>query len=129
MKSNDMKKTFANIDMTGKIMKFNRLSTANECVYGSGRCATHNCKLIRSVIQKRMSVPDRDGGVSWAMRDVTCLMCPSKDQTKLLTAVNSVTTDVSDTDEQNKGTNKKARITGSEIQRPISIQEDQSHGD
>ena len=40
MEHNDMKKTFANIDMTEKIKRFNRLSTADECVYGSGRCAT-----------------------------------------------------------------------------------------
>ena len=76
-----------------------------------------------------MSVPDRDGGVSWAMRDVTCLMCPSKGQTQPLSSASSATTDGSDPGEQNKGTNKKQRIAGSEMQRPISSKEDQSHGD
>ena len=127
--THNMKKTFSNIDMTEKIMKFTQLTAGSDCVYGSGSCATHNCKLVRGVIQKRMSVPNKDGGVSWAMRDVTCLRCPNKDQAKPLTGVYSATTDVSDPSELNQGTNKRARITGSGKQRPISSQEDQSHGD
>ena len=124
MKSNYMKKTFANIDMTGKIMKFNLLSTADECVYGSGRCGTHHCKLVRSVKQKRMSVVSKDGTISWAMRDVTCLMCPSKDQTKPLTSVNSARPDTPDPSELNQGSNKKPRLPGREEYEPISTQED-----
>ena len=41
-----------------KISKFNQLTVGAECVFG-GRCGTHNCKLVRSVI-------DKSGGISWA---------------------------------------------------------------
>ena len=49
------KKTFANIDVGQKIKKFQELSDGNKCVFGSGMCATHNCKLVRGVTQKKIS--------------------------------------------------------------------------
>ena len=128
-KTDTRKKTFGNIDMTARIQKFNQLTAGNECVFGSGSCATHNCKLVRSVQKKRMSVQNKDGEISWTMRDVTCLKCPSNNQTKLFTGVNSVSTDESELDENHQGTNKKPRMTGSEINEPITAREDQSHGE
>ena len=127
--TNIMKKTFDNISTTERIKNYNRLTTGDDCVYGSGRCGTHHCKLVRSVKQKRMSVASKDGVISWVMRDVTCLMCPSKDQTKPLTSVNSARPDTPDPSELNQGPNKKPRIPGSEENEPISTHEYQSHGE
>ena len=48
------------------------------CVMGSGRCGTHNVKLIKSVKSKKMSCLEPGGNIGWKYVDVTCLVCPSK---------------------------------------------------
>ena len=48
------------------------------CVFGGGKCVTHNVKLKRSVKQKKMSVINKMGQVTWGYRDVTCLICPGR---------------------------------------------------
>ena len=127
--TNILKTTFNTISTTERIKNYNRLTTGDDCVYGSGRCGTHHCKLVRSVKQKRMSMVSKDGTISWAMRDVTCLMCPSKDQTKPLSSVNSARPDTPDPSELNQGSNKKPRLPGREEYEPISTQEDQLEGE
>ena len=47
------------------------------CVTGSGRCATHNQKLVRRVITKKQSCVDKCGGVGWRLCDFTILECPT----------------------------------------------------
>ena len=48
------------------------------CVMGSGRCGTHNVKLIKSVKSKKISCVEPGGGIGWKYVDVTCLVCPKK---------------------------------------------------
>ena len=47
------------------------------CVTGSGRCATHNQKLVRRVISKKQSCVDKCGRVGWRLCDFTILECPT----------------------------------------------------
>ena len=42
---------------------------------GSGRCAYHNVRLVRSVVTRKGSVQG-ETGVRWERRDSTVLMCP-----------------------------------------------------
>ena len=56
------------------------------CVFGGGRCVTHNIKLVRSVTKKKMSVVDKLGQIAWRYRDVTCMRCPNKATKKGLKA-------------------------------------------
>ena len=56
------------------------------CVFSGGKCITHSVKLQRSVRQKKMSVVNKMGQVSWKYRDVTCLICPSRAIMKGLSA-------------------------------------------
>ena len=48
------------------------------CVLGSGRCATHNTKLVRNVRKKKYSCVGPGGTIEWRFRDVTSLECPNK---------------------------------------------------
>ena len=60
------------------IRKFQELSNKNnQCVIGSGRCGSHNVKLVREVKQKKMSVIGKNGELSWSTREVTILTCPA----------------------------------------------------
>ena len=77
---NIKKKTFTNIaDMSvrSKIEKFQKFARPGECVIGSGMCGYHNVKLTRSVTKKKMSNINKDGTISWTMREVTILRCPA----------------------------------------------------
>ena len=49
-----------------------------KCVMGSGRCSTHNVKLVRNVKQKKFSVVGHKGEIEWRLRDVTSLECPGR---------------------------------------------------
>ena len=49
------------------------------CVMGSGRCAYHNVKLVRSVVTRKGSV-QCDTGVRWERMDSTVLICPGARQ-------------------------------------------------
>ena len=48
------------------------------CVTGSGRCATHNQKLVRRVVTKKQSCVDKCGGVGWRLCDFTVMVCPTR---------------------------------------------------
>ena len=52
------KTTFRNIEQASvrmKIKRFEDISEKIKCVVGNGRCATHNCKLVREVVMRRTS--------------------------------------------------------------------------
>ena len=92
-----------------KIIDFQKLARGGECVLGSGRCGFHNCKLVRSVNYKKMSVINKDGSIGWTRREVTILACPYN------TPSSDVTAD-SGSQGRDKSTNKKARITSDQPQ-------------
>ena len=79
-----------------------------KCVLGSGRCGTHNTKLVRRVCKKKYSCIDPvTGKLVWRTRDVTSLECPGKTKRTGLAPGNSVLSD------QNFGgynNNKKFRL-------------------
>ena len=76
------KKTTFVIEKKGKVKEnikmFQELERGQECVMRSGMCATHNAKLIRSVVKRRMSVVTADGQVEWTMSEGVILSCPLK---------------------------------------------------
>ena len=92
----DMKLTFkttirkkTNV-MSDKISRFQELVDKSQvCVTGSGRCASHNMKLVREIIQKKQSFVKKCGGIGWRFCDFTTLVCP----TKLSAAPDRVTID------------------------------------
>ena len=58
------------------IAMFQELQRGGVCVMGSGRCAEHNRRLVRTVTMKRVSEKDEKGDTKWVMREVTTLTCP-----------------------------------------------------
>ena len=54
-------------------------SVGGSCLFARGRCTNHGVKLIRRVGVKKVSVIDKNGQLSWQMREVTNLACPSLD--------------------------------------------------
>ena len=66
-----------------KILKFQELSQGHDCVIGSGRCATHNVKMVRVVKNVRKSESTDGGGVRWRLCESTLLECPRTGQGKL----------------------------------------------
>ena len=83
MNENLKKKTFTSTleesrtKIRDRIKSFEQFSSSEEkCLMGSGRCATHNCKLIRVMKEKRVSCVDKCGRVSWTMREGATLVCP-----------------------------------------------------
>ena len=62
--------------ISDKILKFQELSQGDECVIGSGRCATHNVKIVRVVKSVRKSEPVEGGGLRWRLCESTILECP-----------------------------------------------------
>ena len=105
-KDNITKPTFttpARKTVSKKIIDFQKLARGGECVIGSGRCGFHNCKLVRSVKDKKMSVINKDGSLGWTRREVTILACPYSTQGSDV---------IADSGSQggSKSTNKKARI-------------------
>ena len=92
----DMKPTFKttfkkkNSVMNDKISRFQELVDKSKvCVTGSGRCASHNVKLVREITQKKQSFVKKCGGIGWRFCDFTTLVCP----TKLSAAPDRVTID------------------------------------
>ena len=82
-----MKKTFNQlvkkhtpIKINERISKFQELIAGDECVMGSGRCGTHNTKLVRRIVTKKMSCVDKLGGIVWRSGEVTILACPKASQ-------------------------------------------------
>ena len=58
------------------IKMFQELEKGQDCVMRSGMCATHNTKLDRNVVKKRMSVMTAGGNVEWVMSEGVTLTCP-----------------------------------------------------
>ena len=104
-----------------KIDNFQKLARGDECVIGSGRCGSHNCKLVRSVVVKKMSVINKDGSLGWSRREVTTLACPYAAQSK------DVSTSSSASGGGVASTNKKARI--SVVQSPHKTQIEEGDAD
>ena len=50
------------------------------CVMGSGRCATHNVKLVRSVCMKKVSDRNNADELVWRNRESTTLVCPASER-------------------------------------------------
>ena len=77
-----MKMTFSSLQNTRKsnisekIMRFQELVEGDDCVIGSGRCATHNLKIVRVIKKIRVSEPSEGGGISWRVSESTILECP-----------------------------------------------------
>ena len=54
------------------------LVNGEEYVTGSGMCCTHNVKLVRSVMMKKISSLDENGETTWLMGEVVISACPYK---------------------------------------------------
>ena len=63
--------------VSDRIQRFQELSDGDECVIGSGRCATHNVRVIRNVMNVRKSVQNEAGEVRWRLSESTVLVCPA----------------------------------------------------
>ena len=61
---------------------FQKYAQGEECLIGSGRCGSHNTKLVKNITVKRVSVVNEDDVVSWVMRDVITLVCPAARHTR-----------------------------------------------
>ena len=75
-----VKKTFSSIDTTKfreNIKKFKLMSKGTECMIRSGYCSSHNQKMIRKIVNKKMSNEDEYGVVTWTNRESTVMYCPS----------------------------------------------------
>ena len=107
------KKTFSSITASSvkdNIEKFQKFSRGGECIIGSGRCGQHNVKLVRGVTKKKMSNRNKDGTVSWQMREVTILRCPAAQLTGSASKVSAT----APLQLGERGTNKKQRISGND---------------
>ena len=80
-------------------------NNGGKCLFARGKCTSHGTKLVRRVGVKRVSIIGNDGRLSWQMREVTTLACPSLDtppgSSKSVSA-NSV---------MSEGTNKKPKLS------------------
>ena len=73
---------------------------------GSGRCAEHNRKLVRTVTMKKVSEKDEKGNTKWVMREVIILTCPGSTVSQPEDR-SSAQPRISD---ESGGTNKKRRL-------------------
>ena len=74
-----VKKTSSSSSVRDRVSAINGVNGELKCVLGSGRCGTHNTKLVRRVCEKKYSCIDPvTGKVVWKTRDVTSLECPAK---------------------------------------------------
>ena len=63
--------------MKDKIKSFEDRSNGVECRIASGRCGLHHCKVVREIVQKKMSSTDKFGNVIWKIGEGTILVCPA----------------------------------------------------
>ena len=49
--------------MSDRILRFTELERGDECVIGSGRCATHNVKIVRVMKDVRQKDFDENGAL------------------------------------------------------------------
>ena len=52
------------------------LERGNECVIGSGRCATHNVRTVRVMKNMKQRYECDDGSLKWRLCETTILECP-----------------------------------------------------
>ena len=62
--------------MKEHISMFQKLADGEDCVIWSGRCSSHNAKLVRSVVKKKVCSVNENGTVSWPMGEAVILACP-----------------------------------------------------
>ena len=62
--------------MSDRILRFTELERGDECVIGSGRCATHNVKIVRVMKDVRQKYLDENGALRWRLSETTVLECP-----------------------------------------------------
>ena len=109
------KKTFNDIEtmknVSHKISMFQGLGQVMECVKGSGRCATHNCRLVREIKKKKTSNLDKNGRVIWQMCKVTISVCPAAHPKQTDTVSIPAVANPS----RSAGTNKKQRLLGNSV--------------
>ena len=79
-------------------------NNGGKCLFARGKCTSHGTKLVRRVGVKRVSIIGNDGRLSWQMREVTTLACPSLDTTPASSKSASTNSIMSD------GTNKKPTL-------------------
>ena len=88
--TNMKKTTFATVEggmsVSGGGEEIVNSNDRDTCVFGGGKCVTHSVKLKRSVKKKKMSVVNKLGQVTWAYRDVTCLICPGRAKEQRISA-------------------------------------------
>ena len=89
------------------IKMFQELEKGAECLLGSGRCSTHNVKLVRNVSMKRVSTVTDSGNVRWTMREGVTLACPHKQGLRATPAIEPAPL-------KTEGTNGNKRICLSE---------------
>ena len=63
-----------------KIDRFQDFQNGDKCVVGSGRCATHHIKLVKRVIERKVSKLDKFGQVMWTMGEGIIYDCPKSGQ-------------------------------------------------
>ena len=105
---NKVKTTFKPVNtvrVKENIKMFQKLSMGESCVIGSGRCSKHNVKLVRGVVSKKVSCIDKNGKLSWLMREVTNLSCPYKPDRQHGSDESAMTSSVT----QSRGTNGNAK--------------------
>ena len=62
--------------VSDKILKFMELERGNECVIGSGRCATHNVRTVRVMKNVKQRYECEDGSLKWRLCETAILECP-----------------------------------------------------
>ena len=76
-----MKKTFnptlPPTRMKDRIKSFEDRSNGVGCMIAGGRCGLHHCKVVREIVQKKISSTDKFGNVVWKIGEGTILVCPA----------------------------------------------------
>ena len=82
------------------------------CVKASGRCLTHDVKLVREIKNMRMSDRDKNGFTMWRLRDSAILVCPAShlDKQRSSPSMTSHLPVSGDTTNQNQGFKKMRMI-------------------
>ena len=80
-------------------------NNGGKCLFARGNCTSHGTKLVRRVGVKKVSIIGKDGRLSWQMREVTTLACPSLDTAPGSSKSASANSMMSD------GTNKKPKLS------------------
>ena len=62
--------------MKEHIAIFQKFANGDDCVFGSGRCSTHNTKLVRIVVKKRVCSVSEEERVTLPMGEAINLACP-----------------------------------------------------